>query len=85
MSQVRISEMGVNAFIENIMTNCRDVPVRVVAVRVVACCVLGQPVRVELLLRVGIARPCCVLRVACWVSRSVLSCFVLRVGIAGPC
>ena len=58
---------------KEVMFGAYYVPVRVVAVRVVACCVLGQPVRVESL------------RVACWDYRSVLSCSVLRVGIASPC
>ena len=49
----------------------RDVPVRVRAVRVVTCCVLDSPVRVEFL------------RVACWICRFVLSryrvaCWVCR-------
>ena len=66
--------------------NCKhkDVPVRVRAVRVVTCCVVDSPVRVEFL------------RVACWICRIMLSrcvlglpvrvaCCVLRVGTAGPC
>ena len=56
-----------------LMPNNRDVPVRVGAVRVVSCCLLDSPVRVEML------RVACLIcrsvlsrcRVACWASRSV--------------
>ena len=65
----------------------RDVPVRVGAVRVAACCVLDAPVRVEFL-RVACLDlpvrvewlPCCVLSLPVRVA-----CCVLRVGAAGPC
>ena len=50
--------------------------------------VLPQRVRVEvafLVLGQGIRLRSCVLRVACWVSQSVLRCCVLRFGFAYSC